>query len=131
MDKDTRNYYERELDLIDFNGCSPLKILIWSDGKTTRPLDINKESAAALIHRLTAFLIAPERADPQQQIDEGTAAAYRRGYAAYQIGNREFDNPYECGDDRGAAWRDGMRDARSDSSFHNPRARSVKRGHNL
>ena len=59
------------------------------------------------------------REPTQQQIDEGTAAAYRRGYAAYQIGNREFDNPYECGDDRGAAWRDGMRDARSDSSFHN------------
>ena len=54
----------------------------------------------------------------QQQIDEGTAAAHRRGYAAYQTGNREFDNPYECGDARGAAWREGMRDARSDSSFH-------------
>lgn len=58
-----------------------------------------------------------DRGPTQQQIDEGTAAAYRRGYAAYQNGNREFDNPYECGDARGAAWRDGMRGARSDSSF--------------
>ena len=65
MSKDTRNYYERELDLIDFNGEHPAKILIGSEGKTTRTLDINKESAVALIHKLTAFLIAPERADPQ------------------------------------------------------------------
>jgi len=65
MSNDTRNYYERELDEIDFNGEHPAKILIGSEGKTTRTLDINKESAVALIHKLTAFLIAPERADPQ------------------------------------------------------------------
>lgn len=65
MSNDTRNYYERELDLIDFNGEHPAKILIGSEGKTTRTLDINKESAVALIHKLTAFLIAPERADTQ------------------------------------------------------------------
>jgi hypothetical protein len=60
MSKDTRNYYERELEQINFNGEHPAKILIGSEGKTTRTLDINKESAVALIHKLTAFLIAPE-----------------------------------------------------------------------
>jgi len=60
MSKDTRNYYERELEQIDFNGAHPAKILIGSEGKTTHTLDINKESAVALIHTLTAFLIAPE-----------------------------------------------------------------------
>lgn len=60
MSNDTRNYYERELDQIDFNGPHPAKVLIGSEGKTTRTLDINKESAAALIHRLTAFLLNPE-----------------------------------------------------------------------
>jgi len=49
---DTRNYYERELDLIDFNGPHPAKMLIGSDGKSTRTLDINRESAAALVSKL-------------------------------------------------------------------------------
>ena len=56
---DTRNYYERELDLIDFSGPHPAKMLILSEGKTTRALDINRESAVALIHRLTDFLLTP------------------------------------------------------------------------
>ena len=59
MDKDTRNYYERELDLIDLSGPHPAKIIIGSEGKTTRALDINRESAVALIHRLTDFLLTP------------------------------------------------------------------------
>ena len=59
MSKDTRNYYERELDLIDLSGPHPAKIIIGSEGKTTRALDINRESAVALIHRLTDFLLTP------------------------------------------------------------------------
>jgi hypothetical protein len=84
MNKDTRNYYERELDLIDFDGEHPAKILIGSEGKTTRTLDINKESAVALIHKLTAFLIAPERADPQP--------AKSRLYVYYTIGRDKNGN---------------------------------------
>ena len=52
MSNDTRNYYERELDLIDFNGPHPAKMLIGSVGKSTRTLDINRESAAALVSKL-------------------------------------------------------------------------------
>ena len=73
MSTDTRNYYERELDQIDLNGEHPAKILLGSEGKTTRTLDINKESAVALIHKLTAFLIAPERDDPQPKGTLGNA----------------------------------------------------------
>ena len=52
MNKDTRNYYERELDEVDFTGAHPAKMLIGSEGKTTKTLDINKESAAALVKKL-------------------------------------------------------------------------------
>jgi len=52
MSKDTRNYYERELDKIDFRGTHPAKMLIGSEGKTTKSLDINKESADALVKKL-------------------------------------------------------------------------------
>lgn len=84
MSKDTRNYYERELEQIDFNGAHPAKILIGSEGKTTHTLDINKESAVALIHKLTAFLIAPERDDPQP--------AKPRLYVYYTIGRDKNGN---------------------------------------
>ena len=85
MSKDTRNYYERELDQIDLNGEHPAKILIGSEGKTTRTLDINKESAVALIHKLTAFLIAPERDDDPQP-------AKPRLYVYYTIGRDKNGN---------------------------------------
>ena len=52
MSTDTRNYYERELDLINFTGEHPAKMLIGSVGKSTRTLDINRESAAALVSKL-------------------------------------------------------------------------------
>jgi hypothetical protein len=69
MGKDTRNYYERELEQINCNGEHPARIiLIGSEGRTTRTLDINKESAVALIHKLTAFLITPERTNPQSPL---------------------------------------------------------------
>ena len=52
MSNDTRNYYEREIDQIDFTGEHPAKMLIGSEGKSTRTLDINRESAAALVAKL-------------------------------------------------------------------------------
>jgi hypothetical protein len=85
MSNDIRNYYERELDLIDFNGEHPAKILIGSEGKTTRTLDINKESAVALIHKLAAFLIDdPLPPDP--------APAKSRLYVYYTIGRDKNGN---------------------------------------
>ena len=86
MSNDTRNYYERELDLIDFNGKRPAKILVGSEGKTTRTLDINKESAAALIHRLTAFLLNPE---PKE---ESTARSISRPHVNYTTGRDKNGN---------------------------------------
>ena len=86
MDKDTRNYYERELDRIDFSGPHPAKILIGSEGKTTRTLDVTRECAVALIHRLTAFLLVepPMRPDP--------APAKSRLYVYYTIGRDRNGN---------------------------------------
>ena len=85
MSKDTRNYYERELEQINFNGEHPAKILIGSEGKTTRTLDINKESAVALIHKLTAFLIDdPPPPDP--------APVKSRLYVYYTIGRDKNGN---------------------------------------
>jgi len=86
MGKDTRNYYERELDLIGFTGKHPAKILIGSEGKTTRTLDINRESAVALIHRLTEFLLTPE---PKEEI---TAPVERAHHVAYKTGRDKNGN---------------------------------------
>lgn len=84
MSNDTRNYYERELEQIDFKGEHPAKILVGSEGKTTRALDINKESAVALIHKLTAFLFTPKQADPHP--------AKPRLYVYYTIGRDKNGN---------------------------------------
>lgn len=84
MSNDTRNYYERELDQIDFNGEHPAKILIGSEGKTTRTLDINKESAVALIHKLTDFLLESE--------GESVAPALSRPHVNYKTGRDKNGN---------------------------------------
>jgi hypothetical protein len=87
MSNDTRNYYERELDLIDFEGAHPAKILIGSEGKTTRTLDINKESAVALIHKLTEFLATPA---PEPKAE--TSAPFERPHVNYTIGRDRNGN---------------------------------------
>ena len=87
MSNDTRNYYERELDLINFNRPHPAKILIGSEGKTTRTLDINRESAVALIHRLTEFLLNPE---PKKE--ENAAPVKSRLDVYYTIGRDRNGN---------------------------------------
>ena len=90
MSNDTRNYYECELDLIDFSGPHPAKMLIGSDGKTTRALDINRESAVALIHRLTDFLLNPE---PKE---ESAAPALSRPHVNYKTGRDKNGNKTLC-----------------------------------
>ena len=87
MSNDTRDYYERELDLIDFNGPHPAKILIGSDGKTTRTLDVNREFAVALIHRLTEFLLHPE-----PKTEESAAPVKSRLDVYYTIGRDRNGN---------------------------------------
>lgn len=82
MSNDTRNYYERELDLIDFNGPHPAKMLIGSDGKSTRTLDINRESAVVLIHRLMDFVLNP---DPEPK-EESAARSISRPHVNYTTG---------------------------------------------
>ena len=94
---DTRNYYERELDLIDFSGPHPAKIIIGSEGNTTRALDINRESAVALIHRLTDFLLNPE---PKGEI---ATPALSRPYVSYTIGrDRNGNKTLRCSSIEGA-----------------------------
>ena len=88
MSNDTRNYYERELDLIDFNGPHPAKMLIGSEGKTTRALDINRESAVALIHRLMDFLLKP---DPEPK-EESAAPSISRPHVNYKTGRDRNGN---------------------------------------
>ena len=89
---DTRNYYERELDLIDFNGPHPAKMLIGSDGKSTRTLDINRESAVALIHRLMDFLLKPDPAPAPEAKEESTAPALSRPHVNYKTGRDRNGN---------------------------------------
>ena len=89
MSNDTRNYYERELDRIDFNGPHPAKILIGSEGKTTRALDINRESAVALIHRLTNFLLTPA---PEPKEEESAAPGLSRPHVNYKTGRDKNGN---------------------------------------
>jgi len=87
MSNDTRDYYERELDLIDFSGPHPAKILIGSEGKTTRTLDVNRDFAVALIHRLTEFLLNPE---PKKE--ESAAPVKSRLDVYYTIGRDRNGN---------------------------------------
>jgi len=82
MSNDTRNYYERELDLIDFAGPHPAKILIGSEGKSTRTLDINRESAAALVAKLcSVFFVDPAPANTMKP-----APVKRAHHVSYKTG---------------------------------------------
>ena len=85
---DTRNYYERELDLIDFNGPHPAKMLIGSDGKSTRTLDINRESAVALVSKLcSVFFVDPAPANTMKP-----APVERAHHVSYKTGRDKNGN---------------------------------------
>ena len=87
MSKDTRNYYERELDLIDFNEEHPAKILIGSEGRTTKTLDINRESAAALVSKLcSVFFVDPAPANTMKP------APFERPHVNYTTGRDRNGN---------------------------------------
>ena len=88
MSMDTRNYYERELDLIDFTGKHPAKMLIGSEGKTTKALDINRESAAALVSKLcSVFFVDLTLANTMKP-----APVKSRLYVYYTIGRDRNGN---------------------------------------
>lgn len=88
MSKDTRNYYERELDLIDFNGEHPAKILIGSEGRTTKTLDVNRESAAALVSKLcSVFFVDPAPANTMKP-----APVKRAHHVSYKTGRDKNGN---------------------------------------
>ena len=88
MSNDTRDYYERELDLIDFNGPRPAKILIGSEGKSTRTLDINRESAVALVSKLCAvFFVGPAPANTMKP-----APVERAHHVSYKTGRDKNGN---------------------------------------
>ena len=88
MSNDTRNYYERELDLIDFTGEHPAKMLIGSEGKSTRTLDINRESAAALVAKLcSVFFVDPAPANTMKP-----APALSRPRVNYKTGRDKNGN---------------------------------------
>ena len=85
---DTRNYYERELDLIDFSGPHPAKIIIGSEGNTTRALDINRESAVALVSKLcSVFFVDLTLANTMKP-----APVKSRLYVYYTIGRDRNGN---------------------------------------
>ena len=82
MDNETRNYYERELDQIDFTGEHPAKLLIGSVGKTTRTLDINRESAAALVSKLCSVFfvdLTPANTMKPAPVERAQHVSYKTG----------------------------------------------------
>lgn len=88
MSNDTRNYYEREIDQIDFTGEHPAKMLIGSEGKTTKTLDINRESAAALVAKLcSVFFVDPAPANTMKP-----APVERAHHVSYKTGRDKNGN---------------------------------------
>ena len=92
MSTDTRNYYERELDMIDFTGEHPAKMLIGSVGKTTKTLDINRESAAALVSKLcSVFFVDLTLANTMKP-----APVERAHHVSYKTGRDKNGNKTLC-----------------------------------
>jgi len=52
MNTSTMNYYERELSTIDFTGDHSAHVIFGSEGKVTKALAVNHESARAIIAKL-------------------------------------------------------------------------------
>ena len=52
MNISTMNYYERELSTIDFTGDHSAHVIFGSEGKVTKALAVNHESARAIIAKL-------------------------------------------------------------------------------
>jgi len=81
MNTDTRNYYERELDKIDFTGEHSASVLFGSEGKTTKALAVNAESAAAIIAKLVQVFMLPAARPAVAPV-----AKITRPYVSYKTG---------------------------------------------
>ena len=60
----TKNYYENQLDLIDFRGVHSAHVLFGSDGATTKAMAVNHESARAIINKLVEVFCTGEPLPP-------------------------------------------------------------------
>jgi len=89
MSTDTRNHYERELDTIDFTGEHSASVLFGSDGKATKALAVNAESAAAIIAKLVQVFLFPA-------VRPAVAPAVKmaRPYVNYQTGTYVNGNKF-------------------------------------
>jgi hypothetical protein len=85
MSTDTRSYYEKQLDSIDFTPTAegyPAHAIFGSAGKTTKALAITAESAAAIVAKLCAVFMFPA----ERPAAVAPAPAKTRLYVAYKIG---------------------------------------------
>lgn len=84
---DTHNYYERELDLIDFTGEHSAHVIFGSEGKVTKALAVNRESAAAIVSKLCAlFFVDLTLAHQTPAPAPAPVPAKTRLYVSYKIG---------------------------------------------
>ena len=64
-----KNYYEKELDLIDFRGEHSAHVLFGSDGAITKAMAVNHESARAIINKLVEVFCTGEPLPPPPKPD--------------------------------------------------------------
>ena len=77
-----QNYYERELDKIDFTGEHSAHVLFGSDGVSTKALAVNAECAAAIIAKLFELFVFPAAAPipaPLKTIERAHHVNYTTG----------------------------------------------------
>lgn len=86
---DTRNYYERELDEINFAGPHLAHVIFGSDGVTTKALAVNHESARAIIAKLTAIFMTGEPIPPPLPVPD---PAVKRPYVTFKLGRDKNGN---------------------------------------
>ena len=77
-----QNYYERELDKVDFTGEYSAHVLFGSSGVSTKALAVNAESAAAIIAKLVKLFVFPAAAP----IPAPIAVVSKRPYVNYKMG---------------------------------------------
>ena len=65
----SKNYYEKQLDLIDFRGVHSAHVLFGSDGATTKAMAVNHESARAIINKLVEVFCTGEPLPPPPKPD--------------------------------------------------------------
>lgn len=80
MNAETRNYYQKELDKIKFNGAHSAHVIFGSDGVATKALAVNHESARAIIGKLIEVFCTGEPIPPplpQAPVEAESADSHR------------------------------------------------------